>query len=72
MVEQGLTLLTLHIFWKARRFPDEPGEADARAAFVEQRQMLLDKLVEFSVGTQSNTADGVRRVVRAPSTLAWK
>ncbi|KAI0316231.1 hypothetical protein OF83DRAFT_1276961 [Amylostereum chailletii] len=65
MITQGLRLLTVHIMWKARRLPVEsqppPEEVQFRDSFIEQRQSLLEKLVEYSVGTQSNTADGVRR-----------
>ncbi|KAI0052365.1 hypothetical protein FA95DRAFT_1675331 [Auriscalpium vulgare] len=66
MIDQGLSLLTLHIIWKARRLPIEsrpsPEEIEFRDSFREQRESLLEKLVEYAVGTQSNTADGVRRV----------
>ncbi|KAI0031520.1 hypothetical protein K488DRAFT_51948 [Vararia minispora EC-137] len=62
MVQQCIEVLNLHILWKARHLPNEPGESQARNSFIEQRQILLDKLVDFSLGTTSNTVDGVRRV----------
>jgi hypothetical protein len=34
-----------------------------RDSLVTQRESLLEKLVEYSVGTQSNTVDGVKRAV---------
>ncbi|KAI0058337.1 hypothetical protein BV25DRAFT_1283433 [Artomyces pyxidatus] len=65
MIDQCLSLLTLHIIWKARRLPTEPQpspeEIRFRESFREQREALLAKLVEYAVGSQSNTADGVRR-----------
>ncbi|KAI6041487.1 hypothetical protein EDC04DRAFT_2565548 [Pisolithus marmoratus] len=65
MIEQGLHLLGLHIIWKARSLPDARDEtADSnkfRETLREQRDSLLEKLVEYAVGTQSNTAEGVKR-----------
>ncbi|KAA1471951.1 hypothetical protein DENSPDRAFT_148019 [Dentipellis sp. KUC8613] len=65
MIDQGIQLLTLHVIWKARRLPPDPHpspeEAKFRESFREQREALLEKLVEYAVGSQSNTADGVRR-----------
>ncbi|KAI6126831.1 hypothetical protein F5141DRAFT_1083660 [Pisolithus sp. B1] len=65
MVEQGLHLLGLHIIWKARSLPDAGDEAadsnKLRETLREQRDSLLERLVEYAVGTQSNTAEGVKR-----------
>ena len=68
MIVQTLRLLTVHIMWKARRLPVEPqpspDEIRLKETFLEQRESLLEKLVEYAVGTQSNTVDSVRRAVR--------
>ena len=68
MVEQALHVLTLHIFWKAERFvhcTEQPAtDVRLKDSLLRQRQALLEKLVEYAVGTQSNTADSVRRAVR--------
>lgn len=68
MIDHGVNLLTLHIIWKARRLPTEAQpsaeELRFRESFREERESLLEKLVEYAVGSQSNTADGVRRAVR--------
>ncbi|KAI9060084.1 hypothetical protein FKP32DRAFT_1578832 [Trametes sanguinea] len=65
MVDRALQLLTLHIMWKARGLPAgaelTPEEIEFRDKLKEQRDALLEKLVEFAVGTQSNTVEGVRR-----------
>ncbi|KAH9996308.1 hypothetical protein BJV77DRAFT_175068 [Russula vinacea] len=65
MIEQALSLLTLHIIWKARRLSAEvqPSPDDGRLgeSFREQRESLLKRLVEYSVGSQSNTTEGVRK-----------
>ena len=71
MVEQALSLLTLYIIWKARGLTnsDEPSpeEARLRDRLKECRDALLEKLLEFAIGTQSNTSDGVKRAVGPPS-----
>ena len=68
MVDRALQLLTLHIMWKARSLPAaaelSPDEIQFRDKLKEERESLLEKLVEFAVGTQSNTVEGVRRAVR--------
>ena len=68
MIDQALQVLYLHILWKARGLtnPNEPSEDELafREKLKEQRDSVLDKLLEFAVGTQSNTAEGVRRAVR--------
>ncbi|KAI0795779.1 hypothetical protein C8Q75DRAFT_747433 [Abortiporus biennis] len=65
MVDQALQVLYLHILWKARALTSSPEPSTQEIAFrdklKEQRDILLDKLLEFAVGTQSNTAEGVRR-----------
>ncbi|PIL29081.1 hypothetical protein GSI_09129 [Ganoderma sinense ZZ0214-1] len=65
MVDRALQLLTLHIMWKARSLPAaaelSPDEIQFRDKLKEERESLLEKLVEFAVGTQSNTVEGVRR-----------
>ncbi|KAK7019893.1 SCD domain-containing protein [Favolaschia claudopus] len=70
MISQSLQLLTVHVFWKATRLrivdpEDENEEAPEQAEILdkvkEQRDSLLEKLVEFAVGTQSNTAEAVTR-----------
>jgi cohesin complex subunit SA-1/2 len=69
MIDQALNLLTLHIIWKARRLSTEvqPSPDDGRLgeSFREQRDSLLKRLVEYSVGSQSNTAEGVRKAASA-------
>ncbi|KZT04963.1 uncharacterized protein LAESUDRAFT_702953 [Laetiporus sulphureus 93-53] len=66
MVDRALQILTLHIIWKARALTATEGELTVDEArfkehLREQRESLLEKLLEFAVGTQSNTAEGVRR-----------
>lgn len=65
MIDQALSLLTLHIIWKARRLSAEiqlsPDDGRLGESFREQRDTLLKRLVEYAVGSQSNTAEGVRK-----------
>jgi len=72
MIEQGLHLLGLHILWKARSLPDAKDTAvdsnKLRETLRDQRDSLLEKLVEYAVGAQSNTAEGVKRAVSLPPT----
>lgn len=67
MVDQALQVLYLHILWKARALPDvsdpTPEEITFKEKLMEQRDSLLTRLQEFAIGTQSNTAEGVRRAV---------
>lgn len=76
MVDRALQLLTLHIMWKARSLPAaaelSPDEIQFRDKLKEERESLLEKLVEFAVGTQSNTVEGVRRAVRRIQFAAYK
>ena len=57
----------LHVLWKTKGLPteDEPTAEEIRYAEVmtEQRVSLIEKLVEYAVGTQSNTVEGVTRAV---------
>lgn len=68
MIEQALHVLMLHILWKTKGLTvgEEPTPEDIRYKEVlqEQREVLLEKLVEYAVGTQSNTVEGVKRAVR--------
>lgn len=67
MIEQALTVLNLHIIWTARGLSTaaEPSadEIKHRESLRDQRDALLEKLIEYAVGTQSNTAEGVKRMV---------
>jgi cohesin complex subunit SA-1/2 len=73
MIDQALNVLTLHVIWKARRLPTEvqpsPDDTRLRESFLEQRGTLLKRLVEYAVGSQSNTTDGVRRAASTPALL---
>ncbi|KAH6910734.1 cohesin subunit [Coprinopsis sp. MPI-PUGE-AT-0042] len=63
MVEKTLDVLTLHLMWKAKGLLVSEG-ADAeryKEVLLEQREALIDKLKEYAVGNQSNTADAVKR-----------
>jgi len=68
MIEQGLQVLGLHIMWKTRNLPDIKEATLDDKKYIEtlreQRDSLLEKLVEYAVGTQSNTAEAVKRAVR--------
>ncbi|KAF7978768.1 hypothetical protein HWV62_44804 [Athelia sp. TMB] len=65
MVEQALNVVNLHVIWKARGLTAaaEPSadEIHHRDSLKEQRDSLVEKLIEYAVGTQSNTAEGVKR-----------
>lgn len=67
MVDRALHLLTLHIIWKARNLMRtqvlEAELEQQQDALREQRDTLLEKLLEYAVGTQSNTLDVVKRAV---------
>jgi len=67
MVSETLNLLAMHIIWKTKTIPSQGSRTqdDKKAAqtLLEQRTALVQKLVEFAVGTQSNTAEAVKRVV---------
>lgn len=70
MVEQALHVLVLHVIWKSKDMPrTQPAkeftldEEKVRDAVKQQRDSLLEKLVEFAIGTQSNTTEGVKHAV---------
>ena len=65
MVEKALDVLTLHLMWKAKGlFVAEDSENDQyKDVLLEQREALIDKLKEYAVGNQSNTAEAVKRAV---------
>jgi cohesin complex subunit SA-1/2 len=67
MIDQALQLQTLYIIWKARGLTTalDPSEEEVRFRdkLREYRDALVEKLLEFAVGTQSNTTEGVRRAV---------
>lgn len=67
MVDQALHLSTLYIIWKARGLTNaaDPSleEEQYKTKLKEARESLLEKLLEFTLGTQSNTSDGVKRAV---------
>ena len=67
MVEQALQALTLHIMWKTRGLTaaedPSPDEAKHQQNLVEQRESLLEKLVEYAIGGRSNAVEGVKRSV---------
>ena len=69
MIEQALHVLTLHIMWKGKELVMSEPEPTAeeirhRDSLISQRESLLEKLVEYAVGTQSDTVVGVKRAVR--------
>jgi len=70
MIEQALHVLTLHIIWKSKGLMVDndptPEEVRYKETLVEERDTLLEKLVEYAVGTQSNTVEGVKRAVCFP------
>ncbi|KAJ6612818.1 hypothetical protein B0H10DRAFT_2051218 [Mycena sp. CBHHK59/15] len=68
MITQALELMCKHLLWKAKRLRLEeelpeptPEELRFREKIKEQRDSLLEKLVEYAVGTHSNTAEAVTR-----------
>ena len=71
MMNESLQLLVLYIAWKARLLQSNPpAEADKEAVYEElrvARDALAERLTEFAVGTQSNTAEGVKRSVSSVS-----
>lgn len=67
MVSETLNLLTMHIIWKTKSHPPQgvrtQGDRGIIQTLLDQRTALVQKLIEFAVGTQSNTAETVKRVV---------
>ncbi|KAG8707915.1 hypothetical protein FRC09_001541 [Ceratobasidium sp. 395] len=65
MMNESLNLLVLYVAWKARLLQINPvpeGERDnAYEELKAVRDALAGRLTEFAVGTQSNTAEGVKR-----------
>ncbi|CAK5263770.1 unnamed protein product, partial [Mycena citricolor] len=65
MITQALEVLTKHLLWKTKKLRPEDDMSEEAAAYreklQEQRDMFLEKLVEYSVGTQSNTSEAVQR-----------
>ncbi|KAG7442823.1 uncharacterized protein BT62DRAFT_935557 [Guyanagaster necrorhizus] len=65
MIEQVLHLLTLHIIWKGKALTTDPSPSTEEVRHAEnlvlQREVLLEKLMEYSIGTDSNTVEGVQR-----------
>lgn len=60
----------LHVIWKSKDVPRTrprkeltPDEDKVRGVVKQQRDSLLEKLVEFAIGTQSNTTQGVKHAV---------
>ena len=79
MVSETLNLLTMHIIWKTKSLPSQgsrtPDDKKVVQTLLEQRTTLVQKLIEFAVGTQSNTAEAVKRVVSStldPAPLSEK
>ncbi|KAJ7164977.1 hypothetical protein C8R46DRAFT_1097762 [Mycena filopes] len=68
MITQALDVLSRHLTWKVRKLRlmeevEEPSPEDVRfrEKIQEQRDSLLEKCVEYAVGTQSNTSEAVTR-----------
>lgn len=75
MVSETLNLLTMHIIWKTKSLPSQETRTsdDKKAAqtLLEQRTALVQKLIEFAVGNQSNTTEAVKRVVSSVSNFSF-
>lgn len=67
MISETLNLLTMHIIWKTKSLPSPRTQDEKKIAqtLLDQRAALVQKLIEFAVGTQSNTVEAVKRVVSA-------
>ncbi|KAF8688572.1 STAG domain, partial [Rhizoctonia solani] len=65
MMNESLQLLVLYVAWKARLLQTSPMAEDDRTKAYEElkeiRDALTERLVQFSVGTQTNTIEGVKR-----------
>jgi hypothetical protein len=69
MVENAINILFRHVLWRtadAQSKGPDVGSKDVDGV-VELRASLLEKLLEFAVGTSSNTRETVKRTVRSPS-----
>ncbi|KAF8752143.1 STAG domain [Rhizoctonia solani] len=66
MMNESLQLLVLYVAWKARLLQTSPMAEDDRTKAYEElkeiRDALTERLVQFSVGTQTNTIEGVKRI----------
>ena len=67
MIVECLRLLTLHVAWKARglSLEAEPNQDELRyrETLMEQRESLLEKVVEYAVGSRSKPCESVKRAV---------
>ncbi|KAJ7057080.1 hypothetical protein C8F01DRAFT_992238, partial [Mycena amicta] len=68
MITQAMEIMSKHLLWKVRHLAKEkqgeelsPEDRRFREKLQEQRDLLLEKLEEYAVGTQSNTAVLVSR-----------
>ncbi|CAE6429916.1 unnamed protein product [Rhizoctonia solani] len=65
MMNESLQLLVLYVAWKARHLQSIPlSDGDKSKAYEELKEIrdaLAERLIQFSVGTQTNTAEGVKR-----------
>lgn len=68
MIEECLRLLTLHLAWKSRHLSLESELTEDAIKFKEvleeQRNSVLEKVVELAVGKDSKPCEGVKRAVR--------
>lgn len=73
MIDQALNLLTMYIIWKTRDLTaaadPSPEEEKFRDQLKTRRDLLIERLLDFTVSTQSNTSEGVRRAVSLFVTL---
>lgn len=73
MVSETLNLLAMHIIWKTKTLPSQgshtPDNKNTVQTLLEQRTAFVQKLIEFTVGTQSNTVEAVKRVVSSAFNL---
>lgn len=70
MIEHAMGVLYLHLSWRIRRaaeVEDEGPEESVLESIVESRSLLLSKLEDLCVGTNSNAVDGVKQAVRVCS-----
>lgn len=69
MVEQAIESLYTYLCWKTRGLTSNadpmPEELLYQETLITQRELLLEKLVEYAIGTQSNTVEAVKRIVRS-------
>ncbi|KAJ1301134.1 hypothetical protein OPQ81_003546 [Rhizoctonia solani] len=66
MMNESLQLLVLYVAWKVRHLQTTPLAEDDKAKeyddLKELRNALVERLTQFSVGAQTNTAEGVKRI----------